>query len=61
MLLIPALRRQKQVNLGVQGQSVLQREFQDSQVYTEKSCLEKQNNNKKSVRTNLLVNGGCKQ
>ena len=41
--LIPALRRQRQGrSLGLQGQSGLQREFQDSQSsYTEKTCLEK--------------------
>ena len=30
-------------SLGVQGQPGLQSEFQDSQGYTEKPCLEKQN------------------
>jgi hypothetical protein len=39
------------VDFWVQGQPGLQREFQDSQGYTEKPCLEKtkQNNNKKEV------------
>jgi hypothetical protein len=34
--LIPALGRQRQVDLWVQGQPGLQSEFQDSQGYTEK-------------------------
>jgi hypothetical protein len=38
MLLIPALGRQRQ---AVRGQPGLQSEFQDSQGYTEKPCLEK--------------------
>jgi hypothetical protein len=51
--LIPTLRRQKQEGLRVQGQSDLYREFQDSQSYTEKSCLEKTKNktNKQTKRT----------
>ena len=39
--LIPALGRQVQADFWVRGQPGLQREFQDSQDYTEKSCLEK--------------------
>jgi hypothetical protein len=39
--LILALERQRQVDFWVQGQPGLQSEFQDSQGYTEKSCLEK--------------------
>ena len=39
--LIPALRRQSQVDFWVPGQPGLQSEFQDSQGYTEKPCLEK--------------------
>jgi hypothetical protein len=46
MPLIPALRRQRQVDFLVQGQSGLQSEFQDSQGYTEKHCLQKQNKTK---------------
>jgi hypothetical protein len=40
--LIPALGRQRQADLWVQGQPGLQSEFQDSQAqgYTEKPCLE---------------------
>jgi hypothetical protein len=41
--LIPALGRQRQVDFWVQGQPGLQSEFQDSQGYTERPCLEKQN------------------
>jgi hypothetical protein len=46
---IPALGRQRQVDFWVRGQPGLQSEFQDSQGYTEKPCLEKpkkQNKNK---------------
>jgi hypothetical protein len=39
MPLIPALRRQRQADLRVQGQPGLQREFWDSQGYTEKPSL----------------------
>ena len=42
--LIPALRRQRQADFGVRGQPGLQSEFQDSQGYKEKPCLEKQKN-----------------
>jgi hypothetical protein len=42
MPLIPALVRQRQVDFWVRGQPGLQSEFQDSQGYTEKPCLEKQ-------------------
>jgi hypothetical protein len=41
MPLIPALGRQRQADFGVRGQPGLQSEFQDSQGYTEKPCLEK--------------------
>jgi hypothetical protein len=40
--LIPALGRQRQVDFCVRGQPGLQSEFQDSQGYTEKPCLEKE-------------------
>jgi hypothetical protein len=43
MPLISALGRQRQVDFWVRGQPGLQSEFQDSQGYTEKPCLEKQN------------------
>jgi hypothetical protein len=39
---IPALGRQRQADLWVWGQPGLQSEFQDSQDYTRKPCLEKQ-------------------
>ena len=39
--LIPALGRQRQADFWVGGQPGLQSEFQDSQGYTEKPCLEK--------------------
>jgi hypothetical protein len=41
MPLIPALGRQRQADFCVRGQPGLQSEFQDSQSYTEKPCLEK--------------------
>jgi hypothetical protein len=42
--LIPALGRQRQANFWVWGQPGLQSEFQGSQGYTEKPCLEKNKN-----------------
>jgi hypothetical protein len=39
--LIPALGRQRQVDHWVWGQPALQSEFQDSQGYTGKPCVEK--------------------
>jgi hypothetical protein len=47
--LTPALGRQRQVDFWVRGQPGLQSEFQDSQGYTEKPCLEKQTNKQTSV------------
>jgi hypothetical protein len=41
--LIPALGRQRQADFWVRGQAGLQSEFQDSQGYAEKPCLEKTN------------------
>jgi hypothetical protein len=38
---IPALERQRQEDLWVQGQPALHRLLQDSQGYTEKPCLKK--------------------
>jgi hypothetical protein len=43
MPLIPALGRQRQADFWVRGRPGLQIEFQDSQSYTEKPYLEKQN------------------
>jgi hypothetical protein len=48
--LIPAFGRQRQVDLWVRGQPGLQSEFQDSQGYTEKSCLEKPKKKKKKKK-----------
>jgi hypothetical protein len=50
MPLIPALGRQRQADFWVRGQADLQSEFQDSQGYTEKPCLEKPKKNKKKKR-----------
>ena len=44
--LIPALRSQRQADFWVWGQPGLQSEFLDSQGYTEKPCLEKQQQQK---------------
>jgi hypothetical protein len=44
--LIPALGRQRQADFWVWGQPGLQSEFQDSQGYTEKPCLENHNQTK---------------
>jgi hypothetical protein len=57
MPLIPALRRQRQTDFRVQGQPGLQSEFQDSQGYTEKPCLEKQNKqtNKQQQQQNFKI------
>jgi hypothetical protein len=46
MPLIPTLGRQRQADLWVRGQPGLQSEFQDSQDYTEKPCLDKTIQNK---------------
>jgi hypothetical protein len=51
--LIPALGRQTQVDFWVRGQPGLQSEFQDSQGYTEKPCLEKPKN-KKKIKKNFF-------
>jgi hypothetical protein len=53
MPLIPALGRQKQADFCVRGQPGLQSEFQDSQGYTEKPCLEKQTNKQTNKQTTL--------
>ena len=42
MPLIPALGKQREVDFSVRGQPGLQREFQDSEGYTEKHYLKKQ-------------------
>jgi hypothetical protein len=51
MALIPALGRQRQVDFWVPGQAGLQSEFQDSQGYTEKPCLQKQTNKQTNKQT----------
>jgi hypothetical protein len=48
--LIPALGRQRQADFWVWGQPGLQSEFQDSQSYTEKPCLEKPKKKKKKQK-----------
>jgi hypothetical protein len=53
MPLIPALEKQRQADFWVRGQPGLQSEFQDSQGYTEKLCLKKQN--KKQHQKNFLL------
>jgi hypothetical protein len=45
--LIPALGRQRQADFWVRGQPGLQSEFQNSQGYTEKPCLNKPKKKKK--------------
>ena len=47
--LIPAHGKQRQANFLVQGQPGLQNEFQDSQGYTEKTCLEKSKKGEKKL------------
>ena len=49
-LLIPALGRQRQVDLRVQSQPSLQSELQDNQGYIEKLCL-KQTNKQTTQKT----------
>jgi hypothetical protein len=46
--LIPTLGRQRQADFWVLGQAGLQSEFQNSQGYTEKPCLKKQNKTKQN-------------
>jgi hypothetical protein len=48
--LIPALRRQRQADFWVRGQPGLHSEFQDSQGYTEKPCLDPPPPKKKRAR-----------
>jgi hypothetical protein len=55
--LIPALGRQRQVELSVSGQPGLQIKFQDSQGYTEKPCL-KQNKTKQNKQTTTKTKRG---
>jgi hypothetical protein len=57
MRLIPALGRQRQANFWVRGQPGLQSEFQDSQGYTEKPSLEKnqKTKNKQTKKPSKLL------
>ena len=57
--LIPALRRQRQVDFWVWGQPGLQSEFQDSQGCTEKPCLEKQKQRKE--KREKAMSRSCQQ
>jgi hypothetical protein len=59
MPLIPALGRQRQVDVWVWGQLGLQNKFQDSQGYTEKPCLKKTNKQKKSMWDNYILSPLC--
>ena len=52
MPLIPAFGRQKQVDFWVRGQPGLRSEFQHSQGYTEKPCLE---GKKKELQIHITV------
>jgi hypothetical protein len=56
MPVIPALgrQRQRQVDFWVRGQPGLQSEFQESQGYTEKPCLE-QTNKQTNKQTKLKI------
>jgi hypothetical protein len=56
--LIPALGRQRQTDFWVRGQPGLQSEFQDSQGYTEKPCLKKQNKTKQKTKKNYAQKVG---
>jgi hypothetical protein len=59
--LILALGSQRQADFWVWDQPGLQSEFQDSQGYTEKPCLEKQNktNRKRKPHKDLLPVPRC--
>ena len=55
MPLIPALKRQKRADVfQFKVSPDLQSKFQDSQGCTEKHCLEKQINNKKDTKCELM-------
>ena len=54
--LIPALGRQRQVDLWVQDQPVLHNEFQDSQNYIVRPCLKKTTNPKTKKMRNQPMN-----
>jgi hypothetical protein len=52
--LSPALGRKRQADFWVWGQPGLQSEFQDSQGYKEKPCLEKNKNKQTNKQTKYL-------
>jgi hypothetical protein len=54
--LIPALGRQRQADFWVQGQPGLQSEFQDSQGYADKTCLEKKQKKRNQKRMKRIHN-----
>jgi hypothetical protein len=54
--LIPALGRQRQADFWVRCQPGLQSEFQDSQDYTEKPCLEKNQKTKRNKSGYMYFN-----
>ena len=51
----PLIPAQKQAGLRVQGKTSLQSEFQDSQGYTEKPCLQKNQRNEKDLILRLEI------
>jgi hypothetical protein len=53
--MIKSSKQQKQADFWVQGQPGLQSEFQDSQGYTEKPCLEKPTTTTKRVLGKLQL------
>jgi hypothetical protein len=59
--LIQALGRQRQADFWVRGQPGLQSEFQDSQSYTEKPCLEKTKNKNKNKKKKIILDGYFKK
>jgi hypothetical protein len=59
--LIPALGRQRQADFRVLVQPGLQSEFQDSQDYTEKPCLEKQTKKTKKEKKKKFEEDKCEQ
>ena len=52
---IPALRWLRQADFWVRGKPGLQSEFQNSQSYTEKPCLQRNNNNNKNTKEIALL------
>jgi hypothetical protein len=54
LIQVLALGRQRQAGFWVRGQPGLQSEFQDSQSYTEKPCLENKNNKKTNKQLTIV-------